>query len=151
MQASSSCTSLLSPPSSSMAVKHGPCFLTEKKRIQAFETECLRKLLCISYLEHKTNNWLRSKINFLLGPRNLFWPLSRDRNLHGLGMLHATRSLLKPSFKAPWREGDAEVGTGNAGWTTSKSGHPCPCQNCSRGPPAGQKKTERRSLLNRPT
>ena len=37
-----------------------------EKRIQAFETKCLRKLLCISQLEHKTNNWVQSKINFLL-------------------------------------------------------------------------------------
>ena len=31
LQASSSSTSLLSRPSSSTAVKHGPCFLTEQK------------------------------------------------------------------------------------------------------------------------
>ena len=40
------------------------------------------------------------------------------------------------------------VGRGNAGWTTSKSGHPCPYQNCSEGPLA--EKTGRGSLLNRP-
>ena len=34
LQASSSCTSLLSPPSSSMAVNHGPCLLTWKKGSQ---------------------------------------------------------------------------------------------------------------------
>ena len=38
-----------------------------KKMIQAFETKCLRKLLCISHLEHKTDEWVRSKINFLVG------------------------------------------------------------------------------------
>ena len=38
------------------AVKHGPCLLTLKTRFQAFETKCLRKLLRISYLEHKTSN-----------------------------------------------------------------------------------------------
>ena len=37
-----------------------------EKRIQAFETKCLRKLLRISYLEHKTNDWVQSKINFLV-------------------------------------------------------------------------------------
>ena len=42
---------------------------TEKKRIQAFETKCMRKLLCISYLEHKTNDWVRNKVNFLMGPQ----------------------------------------------------------------------------------
>ena len=36
-----------------------------EKRIQAFETKCTRRLLRISYLEHKTNDRVRSKINFL--------------------------------------------------------------------------------------
>ena len=38
---------------------------------------------------------------------------------------------------------------GNAGWTTSKSGRPCPWRICSQGPPAEQ--TGRGSLLNRPS
>ena len=33
-----------------------------EERIQAFESKSLRKLLCTSYLEHKTNDWVRSKI-----------------------------------------------------------------------------------------
>ena len=37
-----------------------------KNRIQVFETKCTRKLLRITYLEHKTNDWMRSKINFLM-------------------------------------------------------------------------------------
>ena len=37
-----------------------------EKRIQAFETKCPRKLLLISDVEHKTNDWVRSKINFLV-------------------------------------------------------------------------------------
>ena len=40
-----------------------------EKRIQAFKTKCMRKLLCISYLEHTTNDRVRSKINFLVGPQ----------------------------------------------------------------------------------
>ena len=40
-----------------------------KKRIQAFKTKCLKKLLCISYLVHKTNNWVGRKINCLVGPQ----------------------------------------------------------------------------------
>ena len=39
------------------------------KRIQAFETKRLRKLLRISYLKHWTNYWMRNKINFLVGPQ----------------------------------------------------------------------------------
>ena len=40
-----------------------------EKRIQVFETRCLRKLLHICYLEHKTSNWPQSEINFLVGPQ----------------------------------------------------------------------------------
>ena len=43
--------------------------LAEKKRIQAFETKCTREHLRISYLEHKTNDWVRGKTNFLLVPQ----------------------------------------------------------------------------------
>ena len=61
------------------------------------------------------------------------YQLSRDGNFHGSGILHTMTASPKPSFRAPWRGGDAVVGSGNAGWTTSKGGHPCPCQNCSQG------------------
>ena len=59
--------------------------------------------------------------------------LSRDGNLHGSGMSDATTASPKPSFRAPWKVGDGVVGRGNAGWTTSKSEHPCSHQNCSQG------------------
>ena len=104
-------------------------------RIQAFETKCLRKVLRISYLEHKINNWVRSEIIFLVGPQ------------HGSDMSHAATASPKPSVRARWRVGDALVGRGHARWTTSKSGHLCPCQDCSQQPPA--EKTGRGSLLNR--
>ena len=32
-----------------------------ERRIQAFENKCLRKLLCISYWEHKTNEYVQNK------------------------------------------------------------------------------------------
>ena len=69
--------------------------------------------------------------------RSLFWLLPRDGNSHGSGKLERSRRPLQdhPSFRARWRVGDAVVGRGNTGWTKSKSGHPCPCQNCSQGPP----------------
>ena len=63
------------------------------------------------------------------------------RNLHGLGMSHTTTTSPKSSFRAPWRMSNAVVSKGNAEWTMSKSGHSCPYQNCSHGPPA--EKSER--------
>ena len=147
MQASSSCRSLLLPQSSFMAVGHGPCLMTDK-RIQGFQTKCLRKLLCISYLEHKINNWVRSKVNFLVGPQEPLVVVVKRRTLAWLGMSHATTASPKPSFRVPRRLGDVMVGRGNAGWTTSNA-HLCPCQNCSQGPRA--EKTGRGSLLNCPS
>ena len=48
--------------------------------IQAFETKCMRKLLYISYIEHKTNDWMRSKINLLVGPQEpLLATIKRQR------------------------------------------------------------------------
>ena len=79
----------MSPPPSSTAVKHGPCLLTEKKRIQAFETKCTRKLLRVSYLEHKTNDWLRSKIIFLVGPLEPLLAIVTRQKLAWFG--HVTR------------------------------------------------------------
>ena len=105
------------------------CLLTEKRN-QAYKTKCCGKLLRISCLEHKTNIWVWRKITTSWAHRNLFWQVSRDGNLHSLGMSHAMTAFPRPSFRAPWRVGDAVVSRGNVGWTTSKSGQPCPCQNC---------------------
>ena len=86
------------------AVKHGPCSLTEKKKgIQAFETKYMGKLLGISYLEHRTNDWVQRRTASLWVHRNLFWQLSRDGNLHGSGMSHTMTDSPEPSFREPWR------------------------------------------------
>ena len=53
-------------------------------------------------------------------------------------MSHTATATPDPSFRAPWKVGNSVVSRGNAGWTTSKSGHSCPCQNCSQGLPAGK-------------
>ena len=109
------------------------------------------KTLHISYLEHKTNNLVQSKINFLVGPQEALLAAVKRWKFACSGMSTTTTASQKPSFKAPWRVGNA-VGSrgisGNAGWTTSKSEHLCPRQNHSQGPPA--EKTGRGSLLNHP-
>ena len=87
----------LSHPSSSMAVEHRPCLLTEKK-IQAFETKCLRKLLCISTWSPRPTTGCRARSTSFWVHRNLFWQLSRDRNLQGSGTTTASPKLF---FRAP--------------------------------------------------
>ena len=55
---------------------------------QAFETKSLWKLLCISYLEHKTNTWVQSKVNFSVGPQDPLLATAKGQKL-GLGMSNA--------------------------------------------------------------
>ena len=87
-----------------------------------------------------SNDWVRSTINFLVGPQEL--------TSSGTCQETETRTVRTPSFRAPWRVGDAVVGREDAGRATSESGHPCPCQNCLQRPPA--EKTGRGSLQCRP-
>ena len=112
------------------------------------DTVLIELLLRISYLEHKTSDWVQNKISFIVGPQTPPLAIVKRRKLHGSGTSHVTTASPKPSFRAPWRLDDAMVGRGTAGRTTSNTGYPCLCQSCSHGPPA--EKTERGSLLNRP-
>ena len=101
------------------------------------------------FLGHKTNDLARNKINSLVGPQEPLLTTVKKRKLAWCGMSHATTACPKQYFRAPWRVGDAMVSGGNAGWTTSKSGHPCSRRNCSKWPPA--EKAGRGSVLNRPS
>ena len=66
-----------------------------EKRIQAFETKCLRKLLCISHLEHKTNNRVLSKIKSLVGPQEPFLTTAKRWKLAWFGHVTLHNSLSK--------------------------------------------------------
>ena len=108
VQARSSCASLLSPPSSFMAVKHGPCLLTPREG-----PKYPRKLLRISYLEHKTNDWVRN------GPQEALLATAKRRKFTWFGHVTLDNSLSKTILKGTL---DTVVGRRNAGWTTPKSG-----------------------------
>ena len=45
----------------------------------------MRKLLCVSCLEHKTNDWVRSKINFLAGSQELILTTAKRKKLSYVG------------------------------------------------------------------
>ena len=66
-----------------------------RKRIQAFETKCMRKLLNISFLEHKTNDWVWSKINFLVGPQEPLLATVKKWKLAWIGHVTYHDSLSK--------------------------------------------------------
>ena len=134
-----------------MAVKHPPLWLSNillygcetwallidsEKRIQTFETNALGSISASPTRNTRPTTVCGARSTSLWDHWNLLWQLLRDGNLHGSSMSHTTTASPNPSFGAPWRVGDAVVDRGNAGWTISKSGHPCQCQSCSQGPPA---------------
>ena len=78
----------------------------------------MRKLLSISYFEHKTSDLVRRKMNFLLDPQERIMATAKRQKLAWFG--HVTRhdSLPRPILQGTMGVGNAVVGRGNAGWTT---------------------------------
>ena len=130
-------------------MKHGPCLMTLKTGSRISKLSARGNFSVSPTWSTRPVTGCRARSTLLSVHRNLFWPLSRDGHFHGSGMSHATTASPEPPFKALWRVGGAMVSRENVGWTTSKSGHPCPCQKCSLGPSA--EKIGRQSLLNHPS
>ena len=66
-----------------------------EKGIQAFEIKSMRKLHGICYLEHMTNDWVRSKINVLVGPQEPLLATVKRRKLAWFGQVTRRDSLSK--------------------------------------------------------
>ena len=165
-QASSSCTNLLSSPSSSMPARHEACLLSMRKRPWLLRHEaCLLSMRKRPrLLRHgawgsfsRSPAWSTrptagcwTRLTPLMVHRNLFWQRSRAGTLHGWGLSCATiASPHHPSgnlggWMMPWST-EKNIG----GWTVSKSGYLASCQNCSWWLPT--EKTGRGSLLNCPS
>ena len=77
--------------------------------MQTFETQCLRKLLRISYLEHKMNDLEWIETNFLMGPQELLLATVKRRKLAWL--VHAThpdslsKTILQGTLEGARRRG----------------------------------------------
>ena len=110
----------LSLPFSSMAVKHGPRLLTQK-RVQAFKTKCQRKLLCICYLERKTKDLVRSKINSHAGPQERLLATVERRTLAWFVHITNHNSLSKTIILQGTLEGGRLRGRQRKCWMDIKS------------------------------
>ena len=96
-------------------MKHGPYLLTLKKRIQAFGTKRTRKLLRISSLERKTNDWVRSNISFLEGKQEPLLAIVKRRKLTWFG--HVTRHhILSKTILQGTLEGGRRLGRQRKRW-----------------------------------
>ncbi len=100
-----------------------------ERRIQAFEHKCFRKLLRISYTEHKTNEFVRQQVTTYVGSQEPFLAIIKRCKLtwyghvtchdslakiilQGQGTIQGTRSRQKKS----WFDNVKE-------WTTHKGAH----------------------------
>ena len=60
----------------------------------------------------------------------------QETETHKVQACHMSRQPLQTILQGTLKPRQHHGGRGNAEWTASKSGHPCPCQNCSQRPPA---------------
>ena len=101
-RASSSCTFILQ-----YSCEKWTLLADSEKRIQASETKCLKKLLRISYLEHRPTTGCRTRLTPSRTHKSISWQLSREGKLVWFGHVIRHDSLPKPSFRARWRVADA--------------------------------------------
>ena len=66
-----------------------------EERILAFETKSLGQLLHVSYLQHKNNDWVRSKVNFPVGLQEPLLATVRRWKLAWFGHVTCHDSLSK--------------------------------------------------------
>ena len=85
--------SKLSSPSSFMVVKYGPWLLSLRKKDPGFWRQCLRNFSASPTWSIRPMTGCEARSTSLWVHRNI-WQLSRDGNLHGLGMSHASLSKI---------------------------------------------------------
>ena len=66
-----------------------------EKRIRAFETKSLKRLLGISYLEHQINDWVWSKSSLFVGPQEPLLANGKRRKLASFEQVTRHNSLSK--------------------------------------------------------
>ena len=112
-------------------------------------TACLLQAQRLSLLPHPLSvhrhcHKIRTHRRHVWG--NLFFNYTFSVTRSNVGLVTGHDSLSRTDLQGTLELGDAVVGRGNAGWTTSRSGRPCTCRNCSRWWPSTER-TGRGSLL----
>ena len=83
--------------------------VVNERKIQAFETKCLRKLLHISYTEHKIYDYVWSIVKNLVGPQKPLLATIRRWKLAWFGhvMWHdsLSKTITQGTVKGRWRHG----------------------------------------------
>ena len=87
-----------------------------EKRLQAFEMKCYRKLLQISWVEHKTNEHVREQVTSIAGPQEPLLATVKRRKLQWFG--HVTRhNTLSKTILQGTVEGGRRRGRPRKSWS----------------------------------
>ncbi|KAI0233092.1 hypothetical protein LSAT2_016641 [Lamellibrachia satsuma] len=90
------------------------------------EMRCYRKILCISYKDHVTNEEIHNRIKQAVGPYEDLLTMVKRRKLKWYGHVSRTsgmtKTILQGTVRQGWGEQEDEEDRGRGGRTTSKSG-----------------------------
>ena len=89
-----------------------------QRRIQAMEMRCYRKILCISYKDHVTNEDVRAKIQQATGPHEDFLTIVKRRKLQWYGHVSRSSGLAKTTLQGTVKGGRRQ-GTQRKRWEDS--------------------------------
>ena len=102
-----------------------------QRRIQAMETRCYRKILCISYKDHVTNEEVRAKTQQAIGPHKDLLTIVRRHKLQWYGDVSRSLGLAKTILQGTVKGKKTRQGRWSAKIQTkyvanSKPRHPVP-------------------------
>ena len=109
-----------------------------RRRIQAMEMRCYRKILRISYKDHVTNEEVRAKIQQAIGPHEDLLTIVKRRKLQWYDHVSRSPGLAKTILQGTVKAGRRQADRGRGGKTTSTNG-----QAWSSPSPRGQWRTEK--------
>ena len=82
---------------------------TTESKLQAFENKCMRKTVQISYLEHKTNEYVWDRINSIAGRQETIITTIKRRKIARFGYVlrhdTLTKIILQGTIEGGWRRG----------------------------------------------
>jgi len=73
----------------------------KKKKIQAFEFRCLRRILKIPYTEHRTNESVRKEITEIIGPHEPLLTIVKRRKMQFYGHTNRAGNLATTILQGP--------------------------------------------------
>ena len=95
-----------------------------EKKIQAFEMKCYRRLLQISWTQHKTNEFVKNQVTMLAGPQEPLLAIVKRRKLAWFG--HVTRhNTLSKTIMQGTLEGGRRRGRPRKSWTDDVKSWTC--------------------------